>query len=200
MCYLSHVPHVSKVIHRVEIRTETASTILSGALRGQQLLARLLPAFASEPPLPQAVFLDFSGVDVATGSFIRESVLALRDTARARRSNIFPVVANANESVREELAEVVRSRGGAIWVCTLDEDEQVSCAQVIGELDPKQKLTFNLVKQRGAVDAAELMRDQDPNDAVTQTAWNNRLASLVGLGLVVEDYSAGRTKRYRLLL
>ena len=69
--------------------------------------------------------------------------------------------------------------------------------RIVGELDPKQKLTFDLVRQLRETDAAELMRDHGESEKTTvQTAWNNRLASLANLGLVVE-MSQGRSKRYR---
>jgi len=40
------------------------------------------------------------------------------------------------------------------------------------------------------------MREHGESEGVKQTAWNNRLAALAGLGLVVE-LSQGRAKRYR---
>ena len=59
------------------------------------------------------------------------------------------------------------------------------------------KLTFDLVSERGETDAAELMREYGANEKpIAQTAWNNRLASLTSLGLLVES-SQGRAKRYR---
>jgi hypothetical protein len=192
--------NVTNMIRRISISHTAPGTVLSGALRGQQLLAKLLALLASEPAAPEAVFLDFTGVEAATASFLRESVLAFRDMARGRRSKIYPVVANANEAVQEDLAELVKSRGGVLLACELDEEGQVSNARVVGELDPKQQLTFNLVKRLGETDAAELMREHRTSDSVGPTAWNNRLAALVGLGLIIEDISSGRTKRYRPLL
>lgn len=185
---------------RINILDLAGAPVLSGALRGQQLLATLMAALASEPSAPSAVFLDFSGIEAATASFLRESVLAFRDMARSRRSNVHPIVANANEAVREDLTELVKSRGGVLVTCELDEENRVTEPRVIGELDPKQQLTFNLVRKRGATDAAELMREHGAAENVGPTAWNNRLAALVGLGLVIEDFSSGRTKRYRPLL
>ncbi len=67
----------------------------------------------------------------------------------------------------------------------------------LGDLDPKQRVTFDLVCERGETDAAELMRQY--GGTKTQTAWNNRLAALAALGLVVE-MSQGRAKRYKPLL
>jgi hypothetical protein len=191
--------HVTQVTRRVRIVDAAPGSILSGAQRGQQLLMKLLELLATEPTAPEAVFLDFDGVEAATASFLRESVLAFRDMARIRRSNIYPVVANANEPVKEDLSELAKSRGGVLLTCNLDANGHVTEPQVIGELDPKQQLTFDLVRKLGNTDAAAL-REHSGDTSVVPTAWNNRLAALVGLGLIVEDASSGRTKRYRPLL
>ena len=160
------------------------------------MLTHLLRATAVEPTSPQPIFLDFTGIDVATASFLRESVLAFRDIVRGRRSVIYPIVANAGEAVKEELDELVKSRGGVLMTCELGDDGTVSNPSLIGQLDPKQQLTFDLVRQRGETDAMELMRDFGGSEDVGSTAWNNRLSSLVALGLVIE-MSFGRTKRYK---
>lgn len=190
--------HVNYMTHRIAIGNLSAGPVLSGALRGQELLVKLLPKVGAEPSEPKPVFLDFSGIDAATASFLRESVLALRDFFRGRRSNIFPVIANANSAVCEDLGELVKSRGGVLVVCDLAADGEVTSPRILGSLDPKQQLTFDLVRQYGETDAAELMRTQI-SESVGATAWNNRLSSLVNLGVIVEG-GAGRTKRYRPLL
>ena len=143
------------------------------------------------------MFLDFEGVDVATASFLRESVLAFRDTVRRRRSNLYPVVANANDLVADELRVLVAPHGNVLMLCSLDENGEPHEPRLAGELDPKQRLTFDLVSERGETDAAELMREYGASEKTTaQTAWNNRLTSLTSLGLLVE-LSQGRAKRYR---
>jgi hypothetical protein len=43
------------------------------------------------------------------------------------------------------------------------------------------------------------MRECGTKETVGSTAWNNRLSSLVALGLIIE-LSYGRTKRYKPLL
>jgi hypothetical protein len=84
-------------------------------------------------------------------------------------------------------------------VCSLDKSGRVHNQRLLGELDPKQRITFELVQKRGETDAGELMRAYGEKEKTkVQTAWNNRLASLAGLGLVIE-LSQGRTKRYRSL-
>lgn len=184
---------------RIVIGEFSAGPVLSGALRGQQLLVKLLPEVSTEPSEPEPVFLDFTGIETATASFLRESVLAFRDFFRSRRSNIFPVIANANGAVCEDLGELIKSRGGVLVICDLSTDGQVSNPRILGSLDPKQQLTFDLVCKFGKTDAAELMQAQS-SENIGSTAWNNRLASLVGLGIIVEDNVTGRTKRYRPLL
>jgi hypothetical protein len=170
--------------------------VLSGATTGRMVLADLLKATATEPSAITPVLLNFEWVRVATSSFLRESVLAFRDAIRSRRSNYYPVIANINADVREELEDLLSRRSGVLMSCIARNDEVIETG-LIGELDPKQRLTFDLVQQRRETDAGELMRDFADTDRVkSPTAWNNRLASLALLGLVAE-ISQGRSKRYK---
>lgn len=171
--------------------------VLAGAINGRKAFTKLIEMTGGEPDSPETVFLDFEGVNVATASFLRESVLEFRDTVRRRRSNLYPVVANASDLVAEELRILLASYGNVLMICSLDENGEPHEARLIGQLDPKQRVTFDLVRQRGETDAAELMREYGANEKpIAQTAWNNRLASLTSLGLLVE-LSDGRAKRYR---
>jgi hypothetical protein len=180
---------------RLNLKDIARSDVLAGALNGKSMLMRLLEATMSEPAEPEPLFIDFCGIKVATASFLRESVLALRDIVRSRRSNFYPVVANPNEAVRDELVELAHSRGDVLMTCVLDDRDAVISTAPIGNLDPKQQMTFELVSERGETDAGELMRDN--GDGLKHaTAWNNRLSALAYLGLIME-ISRGRSKRYR---
>ncbi len=173
------------------------SQVLAGALKGRTVLGHLLKAAAVEVDTPEPIFLDFSDIEVATASFLRESILAFRDIVRGRRSHYYPVVANADEIVKDELIELLNPRGDVLMVCMLADDGTVTEAAPLGELDPKQRMTFDLILQRGETDAGTLMREYGESEGVKHTtAWNNRLASLANLGLVIEQ-SQGRAKRYR---
>ena len=149
-----------------------------------------------EPDQPELIFLDFAGIDVATASFLRESVLAYRDIVRGRRSNLYPVVANASEAIMDEFKVLLSLRGDVLMTCNLDDDDRVMDSAVFGDLDPKQKITFDLVQQHGVTDAGSLMQHHGEREGVKQNAWNNRLASLACLGIIVE-MTQGRAKRYR---
>ena len=171
--------------------------VLAGAVNGRIALNQLLEQTVVEPASPGPVFLDFSGIDVATASFLRESVFAFRTIIRGRHSGFYPVVANANEVVRDELMELLRWQSDALMICTLAKDGDVVNPSPLGKLDPKQRLTFNLVREHGETDAGSLMRSYGESEGLKHTtAWNNRLAALAARGLVIEQ-SHGRAKRYR---
>jgi hypothetical protein len=171
-------------------------TVLAGAIHGRKVLAKLTERTERDATGPEPVFLDFGGIEVATASFLRESILAFRNDVRRSRSNFYPVIANASEAVLDELRILVSPHGDVLMLCTLDNDGTVREPRFVGDLDPKQLVTFNLVRERRETDAAELMREHGEREGIKQTAWNNRLAALAGLGLVVE-LSQGRAKRYR---
>ncbi len=182
---------------KIDLKATCGTPFLAGALNGRAALNQLLTATANEPDGPALVFLDFDGVEIATASFLRESVLAFRDIIRGRRSQYYPVIANANVYVRDELVELLGTRGDVLMTCGLEEGGFVTNVAPIGELDPKQRLTFDLVHEHGETDAGALMRNYGQSEGLKHTtAWNNRLASLAALGLIVEE-SQGRTKRYR---
>lgn len=167
--------------------------VLSGAVAGRQVLSALIAATPSaEAPTP--LFLDFSGVEVATASFLRESVVAFRDYARQSLRNVYPAVANLNTAVAEELDFFVRARRDVLWSCSLDSQGKVTAPRLIGDLDPAQRATFNAVLESGAISAAELAT-RFADARIGPTAWSNRLSALVSKGLLVERRQ-GRSKSF----
>ena len=177
----------------LDIATLAGGTILSGAPSGRQLYAKLVAALPDEPAAPEPLFLDFGKIEVATASFLRESVLAFRTFVRGRRSNFYPAVANAPPDVIDELVELVQPRGDVLMTCTLADDGELLRCGHVGKLDPMQQLTFDLVTRLGHTTATKLMEIEQSQ--VKATAWNNRLASLSNLGMICEQ-SHGRTKTY----
>lgn len=186
---------------KIDIQEIAGGPVLAGALSGKKALNRLLEKTTVEPDDPELVFLDFSGVEVATASFLRESVVAFRNIVRGRRSQFYPVVANIKEEIQEELMEILQRRGSVLMACALKADNSVEAVSTIGDLSPKQRVTFDLVCKHGSVeegtDAGTLMSKRGEKEGLRRTtAWNNRLSSLTTLGLIVE-MSQGRAKRYR---
>jgi hypothetical protein len=167
--------------------------VLTGSAAGRKLLSALIDA-TERSPTPEIAFLDFAFIDVATSSFLRESVFGFRDYTRAALPNLYPVVANAEPGVLEELEFFVRHRSDALWCCRLDATGVASEARVLGDLDPIQRQTFEAVLQRGSTSAPELAAAAQ-TDGVGPTAWNNRLSALATKGLLIE-HRTGKTKTF----
>lgn len=182
--------------HRV-IDLTGGQTVLSGAILGRTLLSALIaatPSFAGPTP----AFLDFTAIEVATASFLRESVIGFRDYARRSLENVYPAVANLAPTVAEELEFFVRARGDVLWSCELGSDDNVIRARLIGELDPAQRSTFDAALELGAITAPELAA-RFADQQIGPTAWNNRLSALATKGLLVER-KQGKTKSFSPLL
>lgn len=182
---------------KITVATEYGDDVLTGAPDGRRFLAKLIGRLEREPAEPETLFLDFKGVRTATASFLRESVLTLRNTLRSRKSNWYVVVANPNDDVTEELAFLLDTQSDALLVCHCDSG-LLQSVEPLGRLEPMQRLTFDAVLDRGETTAGELKEAHDDHK-VEITAWNNRLAALVARGLLVET-SRGRLKRYRPVL
>ena len=180
---------------KISLAELTGSNVLAKAAAGRTALRKLLEVTEAEPNGPAPAFLDFTGIDAATSSFLRECVLGFRDATRMRRSHFYPVISNPDEGVEDELNYLLGGRGQAMLACDLSRKNKVTRLHLLGELDPKHRQTFDLVMRYGETDAGSLMRDYGEDQAVTRTAWNNRLATLSSMGLVIE-VSHGRAKRY----
>lgn len=172
-------------------------SILTGGLAGRKLLSVLV-----ERTAPQSVscpaFLDFSGIEVATSSFLREAVIGFRDYTRQSLPSVHPAVCNLNGGVLEELEFFVRSRGDALWVCDLDGEEQVTNARILGELEAAQQIAFDALREAGCASAPELA-ERFIDQGIGATAWNNRLSALASKGLLAEG-RRGKAKTFSLLL
>lgn len=169
------------------------SATLAGSAMGRQMLAQLIEKTkpVAEPTL---AFLDFAEVDIATGSFLREAVMGFRDFCRNAAGMIYPVVANANATIEEELATYLRGRNDAVWACGLDADGAATDPHILGELDTGQLSTIQLIAQHYPISAPELAKLR-PDDKIGTTAWNNRLATLSGKGML-KEVRHGKTKLF----
>jgi len=185
---------------RIDMAEVAGTPVLSGAVNGKVAFAELVKIINHEPNEPAALFLDFRNVDTATASYLRESVFTLKIYLRTTKSKYYPVVANVDDLALDEISIIAALKGDVIMSCELDGNDKVAETQLIGNLDPKQKMTFDIVNQLDQVDANSLMEKYgDAEKTKGTTAWNNRLAALVAKG-VIREFVQGRSKFYRPLL
>lgn len=167
--------------------------VLAGTFAGRRLFdlqMRQLPKVQA----PELFAIDFSGVAVATASFLREGVVFFRDRVRGTASNIYPIVANPNAAVIEELVGLLEQMGEAIWSCTL-KGEKVQKVTLLGTLEGKLASSLEEVAVKRSADATSLWSESKSSEAVGITTWNNRLAALSRKGLVIET-RRGKQKIY----
>lgn len=182
-------------MHSVHVGKLAGDDTLGGAANGLNLLAKLLPLLSAQST-GTAFFLDFGDVAMATSSFLRESVIGLRNHCRQNRPDLQVVVANPNQVVLEELGFLLTKTNDALVVCRLNKAGTPSDARVLGLLDAKQTLALKGVLKLGGADAASLASHFKDEDEIGLTGWSNRLATLASKGLVVETKN-GRSKIYR---
>lgn len=171
---------------------------LAGAIPGKNLLAKMIPIVEGRVE-PAPLFLDFTEVDVATGSFLRETVLGIRDYCRGAQLNLHPVIVNANDEILEELKLPLKLRDEVIIACKLDETGKITSTRLIGTLGEKELATLQAVIELKETDAITLANMYARAENIGPTGFNNRLALLVAKGALVER-KRGRSKFYSPIL
>ncbi len=167
---------------------------LAGVSRARHLFAKFV-VWSADASATGVLVLDFAGVSDASGSFLRESVLAFRDYVRAYQPELYPVLANLSATVREEFHNLMRDRREAILVCQLH-GTAVSSPEVLGTLEPGAAKTLDLVRQHPQVTLADL---RNADSKILGPVWSNRLASLIRQGFVMPSADP-RGRVYRFVL
>lgn len=181
------------------------SDVLSGEPKGRLFFARLVSSveIATEP---MPLFLNFENVDLVTSSFFRASILPFRDYA-VGQLNLYPVLANVSDDTVDEIRVVVEPLRDAVILCKLSPRRDITEARLVGTLDDKQRLTLEAVLKEKEADAGLLKKRTDTargqrtqqTEKISINGWNNRLATLVAKGLLIET-KRGRGKLYRPVL
>ena len=165
---------------------------LTGVRRARQLLAKLIAWTADESP-KGTLILDFTDISDASASFLREAILAFRDYVRAYQPDVFPVLANIAETVREEFDTLLKARGEAMPGCQLDHSGVPMQPEIVGVLEPSLNQTLEMIRARGQVGLSDLPTE------TKATTWSNRLASLIRQGFVVPTQEPNK-RVYRFVL
>lgn len=183
-----------------------------GATLAEQHMASVAKAVA-EGNLPQGslVLLDFSGMEAVNASYIKgtafwlmmcgqmstrpiESHLSPRHSSDPRPYDLYVCVAGLATDLVEEFQEFLKPRGLPLFHARRVKGEEVEEARLLGHLDPALLQTLKLLSSQGRATAPQL-HEANPAEAVTVTAWNNRLNDLNGLRLV-RRFRAGRAWEY----
>ena len=182
---------------RLNMDRYAAGGVLAGSIAGKRAFSDLVSR-TTVPGKPEICFLDFANVAVLTSSFLRDSIIAYRNHARSAWPHLYPVAANLEPAVREELETWLMETDDIYVVCDVDKDGVSKNVAMLGVIDGKQLVALRGVIDLRETDVATLASHVGEN--VAPTAWNNRLGALVAKGLIVEVTTSGRNKRYRPIL
>lgn len=163
------------------------SKIAASAGDGRQIASKFIEQVraASLPPLVQ---IDFSRIDIATASFLREAVLGARRGLADETVAI--VVSGANGQILDDLREVLLARDEVLPILKAD-----GRIEILGELDPTLYRVLKLVDEFGPISAPELHREHPDEGVSGPSGWNNRLTSLQDMDLVIMSRE-GRSNKY----
>jgi DNA-binding transcriptional ArsR family regulator len=140
--------------------------------------------------------IDFQGVRLATVSWLREAVLALRKYASVMRPDILLVVANLAPLVREEFEVALEATGNLFIDLGRSTGSGFDGAVLMGTLDPALRETLTAVDGKAEFDASLVCRLLG---SLAPSAANNRLAALELKGILTSS-RRGRTRVYRPLV
>src|ERR1022692_2723943 len=129
--------------------------LLQGRLLGKKHYARLCDLLSDVPP-GEFVFLDFSGVDLVTGSWVNAMLVPFFRWAADERNDLFPLICNAQEGWLDDLALVA----GWTHQCYLVAQGGIppQRAVLIGSLDPGQQTTLEALLELHEATGAALER------------------------------------------
>lgn len=139
-----------------------------------------------------AFVLDFSGIRIATVSWLREAIVTLVRYAGAMKPELVVVAANLTELVREELQVALEATGTVLIVATFDGDQSILSPVLIGHLDASLRETLQAIAGQATVDAPYVSKSLSH---VGASAANNRLAALEAKR-ILKSHRRGRSRVY----
>lgn len=165
-----------------------------GAAPGQRLLSDIVGSFprAAVGEFGAIVAFDLTDIDLATTSFLKTSVLPLFQSARLSTDpaaqtmtdafglpslNAYPVIVNAKPEVEELADEIFGRRGFPLLSLKMDANGDLTGGRMVGFLDEVLVRTMRNWGDQERHTAASL-QEKFPEQAITPTAWSNRLNDL----------------------
>ncbi|HEY4329737.1 MAG TPA: hypothetical protein VGN88_08370 [Phycisphaerae bacterium] len=170
------------------------SADLAGAADGATWIQAVRPRVDAAQPGLYAI--DFTGIRIATVSWLREAVLALCRYAAAIRPEIRFVATGLSQLVRDELEVALEATGSVLIAADLRMDSVLTKPMVLGKLDPALRDTLRAIEDRPEFDATFVSQ---AIPGVGLSAANNRLASLEAKGILSSE-RRGRSRFYRPIL
>jgi hypothetical protein len=144
-------------------------TSLAGRRPGEADRKRILRELRTAPE-GAAVLLNLKNVDVLSSSYFLACLWPLWRPSPGAAGEFYPILANANDMIKDELSFVLEHCPGLVWHC--EDADSISSPSLLGSADSYDTALFKLLLKRGSLTAREL-HEQDPSIGIT--AWSTRL-------------------------
>jgi hypothetical protein len=167
--------------------------VLAGRDEGAAMASKILQKTGQRDAAVLVTF-DFSGITLATASYLDEVTLRLRPALRERFA--YPLPVNMVSRVLEEFESLLERANDAFLIGSRGSDGAITDLRVVGKLDSKLRETYDLVRAKTLASAVELFNTYSGAEKIGATAWNNRLNALAEKGLL-QEIPAGREKKFR---
>ena len=188
---------VKILLHK--LRVSKVPIHAAGATLGQEHIGPLRRRL--ENTSDQIIIVDFSGIQSATASYLKATILWLIESARLSASGelnrsgargphdplalpIYPLVAGLNAEVRNELDDILLAYRTPCLETLDHSDQKILRAILHGTLDNALSDTLAVLTQCGSATATSL-HDRFHDRKISATGWNNRLADLHELRLAL---------------
>lgn len=184
---------------KIKISEMVKTDVLTGKIPGKILYGQLV-SMVHRKPEPEILFLDFSDIQLATSSYLRESSLNLKKYCLNLDLNLYTVLANATDATLVELEDLLDYEKETFYHCKIDSLGSINYANLLGlhNLEEKQKITFRAILDVKKADANFLYTTLNVDD-ISINGWNNRLANLASKGILME-LRKNRSKFYQPVL
>jgi hypothetical protein len=177
------------------------SKFLTGATLGQKHEELITQSLLADSPKSDQliVILDFNGIEFASASYFKATVLTLAKKIVScppySEITFFPILRNLSDEHREELSLACRSERFPSLEVTKFAQKSLAVGRMYGEIENTFKRSLQFLQNSAPATAVKLA-EQSPDEQINVTAWNNRLAELFRLRLATR-FKEGRFWKYQ---
>jgi hypothetical protein len=153
----------------LDLAAAAERTVLAGRRPGEADRKRILRELRTGPG-GAVVVLNLKRVEVLSSSYFLACLWPLWRPGHGAAGEFYPIFANANDTITDELSFVLEHCAGLVW--HWEDVDSASSASLLGSPDSYDTAVFKLLLKRGLLTAREL-HEQDPSIGIT--AWSTRL-------------------------
>jgi hypothetical protein len=163
----------------VNVRSVTKKDTFVGRGDAKEDFALFEKLISGGPP-GETIVWDWSGVKIATASYLAGTCIPLFKRTLSGELDKFFVLSGLNENCAEELKLVLNAESLVMLVADRLKGAHLESARPLGKLDQSYLETFTAALRKRTVSATGLYKNSESgsHSKIGKTAWINRLSNL----------------------